>query len=963
MTTLADVFGEAAHYAPQPDRLQAATSDIQEVLAAVEDAHPVLVAIAFAYGSFLRRVALAQPHILSRATWDQIHDGPDDILALAAISSPAVELGEDLRLRRNATHAKIALAQILGAWTPRQVWESLSSVADIWVKEALGHAWKTIVDRFGLPNSNGIGQTLVLLAFGKQGVRELNFSSDLDLVFVCSDDEGETVGGKEGSCETPRFFERVATTLMALLQDVTENGFVYCVDVRLRPNGSRGVLVPTAETFLDYHRQYASNWERIALLRARPIAGDIGLGTRLLSELESHVFPQHLDFESIESMRQIKEKINREAMRTDKDKIDLKHGYGGIRELEFLVQNLQIIFGGKRYALRTRETLGAIARLAEAEVIPETIAAQLADAYTFLRHIENTVQARDDRQTYTLPTDRTLVEVARAAGFRDDDAGQTLLATLKRHTELVAREFNLLYAKSGKNDAPVLLEVFELLENESLSQDQRGQLLLRLGFRDHAAAQATLERLIEGPKAKVYGNRAREQFQNVLPKLIDAVLRTSDPDQALQLLQEFVSRIGGRSYLYALLNENREVIQALVRFFASSLFAGRLFIRNPELIDALVLKSYAIPKRSTDDFRRIIAASLVDVHADESDIEIAANVLRRAKEQEVLRVGFHDLANDLTLLDVQDQLSSLAEALVEKVFELAFRSLKRKLNVAAAEQYFVPVALGKLGSRELNYGSDLDLLFVVAESDDLALESAIRGAQKMLSLFTIRTREGILYDVDMRLRPSGNQGLLVTSADAFKDYHQRTASIWERVALVKARPLVDNVAAQNVRKILHAACYSTPLTKADIEEMARIRDRMVGERGDKEPLKAGIGGTADIEIATALTQLRFGAEFVELQSPSPQTVLGYFSLLPEPWPNIGQSLQKALFAYRRLETRLHLLLDRPASAPPQDAAHLRTLSSALGFETAAEFSRYYGHLAEEVRAEYLKILALLKEQV
>lgn len=941
--------------AADPGRLASLDAD-PEGTPLPADPDPELTALAWGWGTFLPRWTAVWPDLVSTATRRLLEAGPDGVLADLRRADPALDVATDLRQRRNVAHARIALAQLAALWTPDQVWRTLSLVAEALIDEAVDVARARVVERYGeLRDESGAAVPFTVLGFGKLGSGELNFSSDVDLVFVAGRTTGETDGGADGVTDAGTFLTKLAQALIALLDEYTDAGFVHRVDTRLRPDGTRGVLVPGADAYIDYYRSWSSNWERIALLRARPVGGDRALGDRLLTALHDHIYPRHLDFESLEAMREIKDKIDREATRRQRRGFDIKLGGGGIRELEFLVQNLQIIFGGREPSLQVRGTLPALDALAELGIMPPSIRDELTDAYRFLRHVENVLQSRDDRQTQMIPADDERLELARACGFAGEPFPDAVFnARLDAVRKLVEQEFGNLYRRKAEGHPPTRDAVFELIENDELEADERHARLAELGFRRPDEAAAHLKRLIDGPRASTYGARSREQFERILPILVEAAVTSGDPDQVLNLLSEFVPRIGGRSYLYALLRENPDVIRAVATLFAGSLFLGRFFLRHPELLDTLVLRSHAVPVRGAGDLARLATQAAAE-HASGSEERLDA--MRRVRMQETLRIGWHDLNGIITLDEVQTQLTDLAVALVAEVRADAFAQLRERWQLAAEQvDDLVPIALGKLGSGEFGYGSDLDLIFVVRPDSGLATEAAIRWGQKMITLLQTKTRDGSLYEVDMRLRPSGNQGLLVTTFSAFHAYHEREAAIWERVALLKRRVLVGGAAGEAVDRELEAILFGPELRRAQFDEMIRIRERMEQERGRAEPLKAGRGGMADLDLALALTQLRHGRRIGQLRDRNPWRVLEGFDALGGVWAETAPTLRRALWTVRTLESRVRLLLDRAVSKLPDDPERRAAIARAMGFAGAEELEAHLDGLSAETRAARDRVL-------
>ena len=791
------------------------------------------------------------------------------------------DLKAALRRMKHREIARIAARDLSGIAPLPEVTGDLSRLASASLEAAVRYSRRALDERFGEPVSSRPDGALrparfVVMGMGKLGAHELNFSSDIDLLYLYEADEGETAGGAR-PISFHEYFVRLAESVSRIVSEVTGDGFVFRVDLRLRPEGSRGELANSLRAAEIYYESWGQTWERAALIKARPVAGDLSLGEEFLRSIVPFVYRKYLDFTAIEEIKGMKDRINLAAGRSHRYDRDVKLGLGGIREIEFFAQAHQLIYGGKEPRLRRRGTVETIFTLSEMGIVTGEEREGLSAAYDFLRRLEHRIQVYRERQTHVLPQrEEDLSRLARAMGLADPPS---LLSALDGHAATVHGTYDRLFGGARREASTGLPEEVRALFLHGHPPEDARSLLAKLGFRDVDAALGNLEVLREGPSHVRIPQRARHYLDKIAPEMLHRAANSPDPDLALAHVERFLSAIGPRTMFYALLYEKPKVIEALVRLFGSSRFLSGFLLRHPELLDTFLRNDLSAMVKSKSDLR----ADLADVLALCDDFEQELDELRRFKNLEMLRIGIHDMTGSLSLEEGMSQISALAEVLLSCALSLAVREVRRRFGIAmdaatGAEATFCILGMGKLGSEELSYHSDLDIIFLYSGPGESVPEPGRAGndfrklsnheyfakiAQRLISILTTSTREGIVYRLDMRLRPSGNAGPLVSSLDAFERYHGESALLWERQALLKCRFVAgDRSFGKRVEEKIRGFIFDRPLPPNAAEEIHRLRMRMEQELGreteDRLNLKVGRGGVVDVEFAVQYLQLLHG---------------------------------------------------------------------------------------------------------
>ncbi|WP_018868083.1 MULTISPECIES: bifunctional [glutamate--ammonia ligase]-adenylyl-L-tyrosine phosphorylase/[glutamate--ammonia-ligase] adenylyltransferase [unclassified Thioalkalivibrio] len=831
-----------------------------------------------AFSHYLAQTVGRHPDYLLDTLDDEGHVPERDDEAFAAMLSTALQdvdseeqLKQALREIRHREMIRIAWRDLEGRADLDEVMHDLSRLAQGLIRGALEWLDRHYQGRHGQPRgADGAAQSLVVLGLGKLGGGELNFSSDIDLIFAYAE-TGETDG--ERVLDNGAYFQKLGRALIAALSEVTADGFCYRVDMRLRPFGDSGPLVMHFDAMEDYYQAHGREWERYALIKARPLAGDAAAGDALMKRLRPFIYRRYLDYGTLANLRELKQMINDESARRGRYE-DVKHGEGGIREIEFIAQSFQLIRGGRDQALQRRDLLGVMEVLRARELLPGYAVDQLERSYRFLRRIENRLQMLNDQQTHRLPRstgDRT--RLALSLGF---DSEVTFEAALVREQRRVHAHFEQVFTAPQRDDAESMdsspeadrEQQLHRLWQGSLDDDVAREVLDSLGFDDAGAALEGLVELRESPGVRAMSTTGRQRLDRLMPLLVGALAELDAPDTVLPRALQMVRTIARRSVYLSLLVENPLALSQLVKLVAASPWISEQLTRFPVLLDELLdpRALYAPPDR--DGLREELEAELAQFPGE--DHEQMLDRLRQFKQVQTLRVAAADIMGFLPLMKVSDHLTWLAEVMLERVLQLAWDKLVERHGEPRCGEgddlrpaRFAVIGYGKLGGFELGYGSDLDVVFLHdSEGDEAqtvgpkAIDNAeffARVAQRIVHLLGAFTPAGRLYEVDTRLRPSGTSGLLVSGLRAFRRYQDESAWTWEHQALVRARFVAgDAELGREFDALRHEVLTRERDATALRAEVIEMRQRMLAEHASKKGqgfhLKRDRGGITDIEF-------------------------------------------------------------------------------------------------------------------
>lgn len=846
--------------------------------------------------------------------------------ALAGVADEPA-LHKALRLFRRREMVRIIWRDIAQAAPLPETLEDLSELADVCVRCALDLLYDWTCAELGTPcDPQGRPQRLVVLGMGKLGARELNLSSDIDLIFAFAH-PGEVQGGPR-TLSNEQFFVRLGQRLVQALASKTVDGFVFRVDTRLRPFGEVGPLAMSVQAMEDYYQSQAREWERYAMIKARPIAGEAEDAAYLMDMLRPFVYRRYLDFGAFESLRDLKQMIAKELYRRGMD-ANIKLGLGGIREIEFIGQAFQLVRGGRDPDLQVRPILQVLALLGEKGLMPRDAVARLHAAYDFLRLVENRLQAHRDKQTHKLPDDDLdRLRLARSMGFADW-AGFS--AALEAHRRFVQSQFDEVFAAPAgqqKEDDSGLLAIW--LGERSQAHDL-GRLE-EAGFEDPEGVRIRIEQFRDASARKGLSSRGRERLAQLMPQVLRIAASCEHPDLALERVLRVIEAIARRTAYLAMLVEHPVILSHLARLASMSPWFTDHIGRHPLLLDELIdpRRLYAPLRR--EDLEAELDALLA--HVDAEDLEQQMERLHQFAQGNMLRVAAADLTAVIPLMVVSDYLTEIAEVAVGRVLRLAFDHFiarhGRPTSVLGEDTGFLVLGYGKLGGIELGYGSDLDLVFLHGSESVTAMTEGpkdisneqfyARLGQRVIHMMTTQTASGTLYEVDMRLRPDGSKGMLVRSLSSFAAYQASDAWTWEHQALVRARPVAGDPVLfrrfAEIRRDILCRERDPDALRTQVREMRlKMRESLDKTRDGRFDLKQGAGGIADIEFMVQYAVLRWSAAHPELTDWTDNVrlleTLGRLDLLP------GRAAQDLTDAYKALRAAYHrsALQEQPKTVP------------------------------------------------
>lgn len=826
----------------------------------------------------------------------------------------------ELRRYRNFQMVRLAWRDFFGYVTLEDSLLDLSALAEALIIAGRDWLYRDMCKQFGTPcDAEGTPQPLLILGMGKLGGRELNFSSDIDLIFTFPE-HGETKGGRR-SQENQQFFIRMGQRLVNLLHQVTVDGFVYRVDMRLRPYGESGPLVVSFSGLEDYYQEQGRDWERYAMVKARALGPWTTYSDELHSMLRPFVYRRYIDFSAIESLRKMKQLISQEVRRrqlTD----NIKLGAGGIREVEFVIQSFQLIRGGREPSLRQQSLFAAVDTLYSLGQLEYLAVDELKQSYLLLRRVENLLQALADKQTQTLP-DNALdwYRLCHCMGMASE-------AELRTHIESAMAKIHRHFQDTvGGNEQD---EVTDLWTQAlwSVQEDDHAQGLIGEQYIDDDQLWPVIKQWRETISKRSIGPRGRDTLDKLMPWLLREFTHLAQPSLAFKSVAKVLDQILTRTTYLELLYENPGARQQLVSLCQASPWIAEQLAKFPMLLDELIDPTQLYDTTSLDDYGSELRQYLLRVPED--DMEQQMEVLRQFKLAQQLKIAAADVTGVLPVSQVSDHLTLLSEAIIEQVVTQAWLQVSARHGIPShlelGEMGFAVIGYGKAGGNELGYGSDLDLVFLhnysrerfpehTETNGDRAIEIGhfyLKLAQRILHLFSTRTTSGELYEVDMRLRPSGASGLLVSEIEQFGQYQKEEAWTWEHQALVRARfmfgsNLLSSRFSRLRSEVIESERDKLALAKAVREMRLKMREHLLKVDAGMFDLKQSAGGIADIEFIAQYLVLANSHEYSELSTWTDNLrifeTLGELELLPL---IDVQSLIQAYFFLRDESHRLAL---------------------------------------------------------
>jgi [glutamine synthetase] adenylyltransferase / [glutamine synthetase]-adenylyl-L-tyrosine phosphorylase len=863
-----------------------------------------------------------------------------------------------LRLYKEEEYLRIGCRDLAGIADVVEVMEELSDLAATAIQTAVVFHQQRLNTKHGMPPEVAENTGFVVIGLGKVSGKEVNFSSDVDIMYLRGPEEGQTRG--PASIPVAKFYETLAQSVTRSLSELTEDGFVFRVDLRLRPEGEKGELVPSVNNALDYYLGWGRTWERAALMKAVPIAGDMELGKEFVSELEPFLYRKYLDYSTLEDMRVMKLGIQNQLKR--KPVLNIKLGQGGIREIEFFVQALQLINAGKTRRVRSPSTLKALERLTEAGLLDGTNADDLRRAYLFFRRTEHYIQINHQLQTHDLPrTPEDQEELAKRMGYREQ-ALESFLSDLERHRKIVEELFSTLFYHAGDDTFQQVSPEAKAIAESVHDEKATAVLLGQYGLAELADSYPILRNLILPPENKIPSEKGRRLLERLAPFFIEEIAKMPEPRQALIALDSFVDSLTAHAAYFSTLLENPPTIGFLINILGESRFFTELLIRHPQAIDSLISRrAYNHPLEKED-----LEAQLAERLAYCEDLESELDVLRRFKHEQMLNIGVRHISGEIESPAARWLVTQLAEACLDAAVRIASNEMTRKFGGFHPDDPlpFVIIGMGKLGGMEMTYLSDVDVIFVYDfPSPQIGRFSAhewfTRLASRIISILTVPTAEGTVFALDTRLRPSGNKGPLVSSLSAFRDYHRTTSELWEKQALIKARPVTGPPELiEEVKQIVRDCIMRTRTSSEEVREIDRLRKRMQNELAVEDELrvdlKTGHGGLVDVEFFVQANILKYASAHPgilvnnTLEAIAELRAAGLIDRL---------TFQTLDFGYRflsNLEDRLRIMEQRSVNTLPLQGEKLTGLARRLGYGERGEelFLKDYFKVTDSIRKVY-----------
>ncbi|HCM1310745.1 TPA: bifunctional [glutamate--ammonia ligase]-adenylyl-L-tyrosine phosphorylase/[glutamate--ammonia-ligase] adenylyltransferase [Vibrio parahaemolyticus] len=911
-SSLVSVAESAVQNAQEAGYLQSWPNEV------VEQFHYVSALSQFITETIHRDEALAQqlPTMLSELSRHQAYR--TRLAALLAECPDEISGHRVLRQFRNREMVYIAWKDFLHAWTLEESLRHLSQLAEAMIFETYQWQYKICCAEWGTPtNAEGEAQPMLIIGMGKLGGGELNFSSDIDLIFTYPEN-GETQGARR-SIANAQFFTRLGQRIIKALDQQTFDGFCYRVDMRLRPFGESGPLVMSYAALEDYYQEQGRDWERYAMIKARVMGCEMYPQYQELRKmLRPFVFRRYIDFSAIQSLRRMKSMISSEVRRRGLTN-NIKLGAGGIREIEFIAQVFQLIRGGREPSLRNRGLLETLNGIEDLALLTPQEVSNLEAAYKYLRQLENLLQAMADKQTQTLPD--CDIERLKLATAMQLESWELLIEQTQQHMNKVHQVFETLIGDDEEDEGSTIARHFHELWDMANKQDV---LELILDQDIQVEEPAIFSKAIINFKAdlakKTLGPRGREVLNRLMPKVFDAVFAHPDAQFGLPRVLHLLHNICTRTTYLELLDEHPAALVQLVRLCTASPMISEQLSRYPILLDELIDPQQLYNPIPLDSYRTELRDFLARIPED--DMEQQMEALRQFKQICILRIAAADIAGVLPVMKVSDHLTYLAEAIVEAVVSQAWLQVSEKYgeptHVKDREgKGFAVIGYGKVGGWELGYNSDLDIVFMHdcpvnvytdGKKEIDGRQFYLRLAQRIIHIFSTRTASGILYEVDTRLRPSGASGLLVSPTDAFDDYQHQDAWTWEHQALVRARMIYGDeplaIAFHNTRHdVLCKPRDEQTLKKEVVEMREKMRDHLGGKKSGRFMIKQDVGGITDIEFLAQYLVLNYSHEKPKLTRWC-DNVRIYETLIAQGVMEEDQAMQ-LIHAYTTMRNEIH----------------------------------------------------------
>jgi glutamate-ammonia-ligase adenylyltransferase len=835
--------------------------------------------------------------------------------------------------------------------------KGISDLADVEIKAALKIAYEEIREKYGLAEKNVNLLGFCIVALGKLGGAELNYSSDIDIIFVHSPESAEETN--MSVCDIPadmhQFYNKLAELVVKILNMNTEEGHVFRVDTRLRPEGEVGPLARSITSYENHYSNYGQTWERQALIKARPVAGNVYLGEVFTNTVGPFIYKKFLTVSEINDIKRLKRQIERVVDKRGETYVEVKSGYGGIRDVEFTVQFLQLFYGGQYPRIRHFNTLHALRLLEEAKCIEPEERDVLEEGYIFMRKVEHRLQTMHELQVHKFSeSEEEQRKLSLRLGFADTKEGSALQKFRDEYNKRTRAARNILEKRFHNvfgEDASVSSDEVDLILDPEHPDEEIENALRKYNFKDVRKAHRNIDLLVVESYPFPPSPRTRECLANIAPSLLRKFSDAPDPDMALNNFERCTASVGAKAVFFQMLSENPQALEIFVDLCAWSQYLSDILIKSPgmldQLIDSLIIGEHKDTKQMIGEL-----ASLLKTRTDKPALS-GANVIRmfhEYKNQELLRIGVRDIVGKTTIQTTMEELAGLAEAILINAFSVCLKGLEHGKRTPTLHSplggegrwgdtlpKFAIVALGKLGGREINYSSDLDVIFVYKDYGDASVRSVnqlyfAELSQRLMKLLGEVTEWGMLYKIDPRLRPAGESGILVTSIDNFKRYYGSTKTqSWERQALTKARWITgDEWFGKEISQLIEDCVYDREWSRNMADEIEEMRERMEQATVGKD-IKRGLGGIVDIEFTVQLLQLKYGRNHPHIRTTN--TLEALHRLYHQDLLEARHYLHLiAAYEYlRKVESRLRIVHGISYDRLPDSQEDLDKLAKRLGY--------------------------------
>ncbi len=874
---------------------------------------------------------------LYRESWELISKCTSDVERYSAI-----------RKFRKKEYLRIGLRDLTRMASLKEVLEEISNLADVLLQQCYEFSLADLIEKHGRPYfQDDEGKELPcefsIIGMGKLGGEELNYFSDIDILYVYSSNKGGTKPERttQRSMSNHEFFAKLSRKITSAMSKLTADGNVFRVDLGLRPEGSSGDIASSLRSYEVYYESWGRTWERMALLKSRPCAGSKALGNEFVSMCKPFVYRKYLDLRAIDEVKEMKEKINKENLsQKGNGKKNVKLGTGGIREIEFVAQTFRLIFGGKDKRIRTRNLLKSLDKLAKFHYLDKNDQKDLSNAYIFLRNLEHRIQISFGLQTQEFPKDpKELAALAVKMGFNAENSNNLCGEVEKAyayHTGKVQGIYNKLFYEDLLKGSVE----HKTTDEKYVKHEINEQIIHPFPFKNKKTILKNLSLMRDGTLFSHPSGKSVIQFSMMLPKLLRIAAQQPDPDQTINNFEKFIQRCDGRESLYEILGKTGKALKLLLTLFGSSKLLSNTLIGQPYLLDSIFDSEWLHQFKPKETVTAEIEEALSGISAPKSVVK----KLTTFKKEEEFRIGLRYLLKEISYEDMVGDLSILAELYLRQVLKISLDSL---LSTPTDQSNcgFTIIGMGKLGGSEIDYGSDLDVIFIYGESKtawEQSLKSSsqdehfVAVAESIHRLTSQSTQAGSAYVLDTGLRPEGKMGPLAISIRSFSDYLKNRAVTWERQSLIKARFVAgDEEVGEEFLQVARDFVYGNSISSSNIKEIHRLRKRVEDEDSEKnklrENVKVGSGGIMDIEFITQLLQLKYGYTAGKLRSPSTLGALTQIRLSGCINPDDCDFLIESYIFLRRVMTTMRINREGPSDILPKDPFQRHKLALCLGY--------------------------------